>query len=100
MQCVLCNKDISASNKSSVCIKCKFDDNKMITYINVKRRYGLTEDEINGKGLFEIPTNSCGNVGRKFIIKDIEDLARKIYIDKPDTDKRKNKFFYNKLDLN
>lgn len=90
--CYNCNKEISTQNKSNICINCK--THKCITFTNVKKLYHLLEEEINNSNLFTISVKCNGTIGRKFLIRDIEKLAKNIYSKIDNKDKRKIKYLH------
>ena len=74
-QCVCCDKILSKNNTSGVCADCKSDETKVITTTNIKKIFGMTNKEIEDSDLYYFNVSGHGNVGRKFIVKDVEEYV-------------------------
>ena len=89
--CINCTEPITKNNKTGICYSCKTNKNITITFTLARTKFKLTESEIKNAGLFTIHTKVRGNSGRKYLIKDIESLAKKIINSLDPNDKRRTK---------
>ncbi|AYV81170.1 MAG: hypothetical protein Harvfovirus19_15 [Harvfovirus sp.] len=90
-ECINCCATLRKNNQTEICPKCKKDTTVTITFTNARKLYKLTESDIDDGNLYTINVNYHGSPGRKYLIKDIENLAKKIFDQLPNTDKRKIK---------
>jgi hypothetical protein len=91
--CAIAQKKREIENKSfNVCDICKYDTQTLINKTNVKRKYFLTDKELNNaniyKQTFKYKFDNCTRYLRSDINKLAEDLTR----DLPDNDRRKKAF--------
>ena len=87
MNCINCNALISSNSAYRICTKCKFDTNVMISETEAKRRFKLTRQELRNGNLFFIQFTINGNIGTKYLISEVRNLANRI-VNKLDTDDR------------
>jgi len=80
---------------SDLCGKCKFDTDITISTTNAKKKYRLTNEEIDSAGLFCFEVSMHGYGGYKYMIYDIVELAREIFAGIDDDDKRKQLYLEN-----
>lgn len=97
MECYNCEKSITKYNKKQLCRECTFDPTIVISLTDVKRKYKLTEKELEEAALFSITFQIHRNTGTKYIISEVEKLAEEITKDLEDTDKRKIAFLRQKI---
>ena len=90
MTCIACDKEIN--NLNDICVTCKFDPHIMISRTDAKRKYKLTDKEIKAEDLFCITFRIHGNIGTKYLISDIENLAHCLYLNLDNADKRKQAY--------
>lgn len=62
-------------NTSRVCTDCKSDKSKVMTTTNIKKIFGITNEDIEDSDLYYFNVSSYGNIGRKFIVKDVEEYV-------------------------
>ncbi|AYV82456.1 MAG: hypothetical protein Hyperionvirus1_35 [Hyperionvirus sp.] len=91
VQCINCNVTLRKNNLTKICPPCKNDDTVTITFTNARKLYKLTESDIDDAKLYAIKVNNRGTTGRKFLIKDIEILAKKVFDALPPDNKQKIK---------
>jgi len=89
MSCVGCKKPVSKRLVAEICVDCRFNQEIVMSTTEAKKRYMLTDNDIAKAKLFSISFNVHGNVGTKYLISEIEQLAYTLSKDLPDTDKRK-----------
>ena len=89
MNCVGCGKEISKRYVDEICVECRFDPLVVISTTEIKKKYRLTDDDINNADLFSITFNTHGNIGTKYLISEIEELVEKLVKDLPESDKKK-----------
>lgn len=91
MNCYSCDNLITDKNKTKyeLCKKCSFDPNIGITLTDVKKKYKLTEDELDDAELFCITFHSNGYSGTKYLIAEVEELAEELTKDLDNTDSRR-----------
>ena len=93
MRCNKCFKSISNTNSSGLCASCKSDPKITISTTNAKNMYGLTNEEIDNAKLFNFQIYVNGNMGSKYFIDDIEELAEYIHSCSDNSNnKRKNSY--------
>lgn len=94
MSCVSCNKFTTSFN--NICIKCSFDPTIVITYTDVKKKYKLTHDDLDGENLYSFNFIVHNNVGTKYLISEIETLAEKLTKDLHSDDKKRQAYLRQK----
>ena len=92
MKCINCPAEINDRCTYQICVNCKFDVTVMISQTEAKRIYKLTDKEIYDAKLFFIRFTVHHNVGTKYLITEIHELARKITDNLDASDKRKKAF--------
>jgi hypothetical protein len=79
MDCLCCYGKLPKTNKVRLCSKCKSDKTLLMSATNIKKIYGLTDEDLNSVDnnfhFFEFKYKCVS--GRRFIIKEIEDYVVK-----------------------
>lgn len=96
--CYICNVPIKSYWK--LCSSCNFDPEIMISTTEVKKRYKLTDDDLDNENLFFITFEVYHTTGTKYVAKEIHKLAKKITAKLPDNDKRKIAFLKQEAKMN
>lgn len=78
-----------------MCARCKSDTTILVSTTNAKKKYMLTQDEINDAGLYYCEITCMGTPGYKYLVYDIERLAESIFADIGSNDTRKLKYLEN-----
>lgn len=83
VDCFICNLSIKKSNKTGICLECKYDNKKTITASDVKKKYGLNDEDLNSEILnyFYIGCKKKNGKGRKFFVNEIEKYTKNIIDD-------------------
>lgn len=87
---------MSSKSLKNICVECKFNPNVVISHTEAKRKYKLTDEEIDSADLFFIQFKIHGNIGTKYLISEIETLADKLTKDIDLCDKRKQAYLKQK----
>lgn len=95
MNCYNCESNIGYK-KTTLCKQCTFDPNIVISTTEAKILYKLTNEEINNANLFKITFKVRGNIGTKYLRKDIRDLAVKLSKKLPFDNQQKQSQLLNK----
>jgi hypothetical protein len=90
-KCINCQKDLPKKHRHPFCQQCNGLPTFTISNKDALTEYRLTQKEIDDAKLYVIPASSYGHKGRKYMLKEIEELADKIYDALPDDDARKLK---------
>uniref|UniRef100_A0A6C0C7L3 Uncharacterized protein n=1 Tax=viral metagenome TaxID=1070528 RepID=A0A6C0C7L3_9ZZZZ len=98
MRCCCCFKLLRSKSISGICGKCKFDPSLTISTTNAKKKYKLTDDEIEDAWLYSFEVSINGHGGYKYLIYDIAELAKNIFAAIDDNDKRKQAYLKNTKD--
>ena len=98
--------NITKTTLSKICASCKFSDTKTMTATNLKRTFGLTNEDIEKSNLNYFDVNCRGNAGRKFIVSEIEEYVAKLIekgniklIDKKEKHDRQQIFMERKMEI-
>lgn len=94
-RCMGCIKPITKRNESGMCAQCKSNLTIMVSTTNAKKKYMLTQDEIDNAGLYYCTISCMGTPGYKYLVYDIEKLAEGIFADIGSNDARKQKYLEN-----
>ena len=92
MRCHKCFRSISNTNSSGLCASCKSNPNITISTTNAKNMYGLTNEEIDDAHIFNFEIYVNGNMGFKYFVDDIEELAEYVHSSSDSNSKRKNSY--------
>jgi hypothetical protein len=92
MTCINCETEISNRYDYKICSDCKYSDAVMISLTEAKRKYKLTDEEIDEAELFYIQFTVHRNLGTKFLISEIHELARKLTKNLDMSDKKRVAF--------
>ena len=95
MRCINCRISLDRYSSSGICYPCRSDANVMITTTNAKKKYMLTNQEINSADLYSCEISYKHAHGFKYLVKDIEMLAEEVFMDVDFNDKRKQKYLKN-----
>ena len=95
MRCRNCFSQIKKYITSEICNTCKLASNVTISTTNAKKKYALTNDEIDEANLFNYEIRYLHARGFKYLVIDIEELAEKIFATVDNNDKRKQKYLKN-----
>jgi len=78
-----------------ICSDCKFNPKVTISTTDAKKKYRLTNEEINDAELFNFSITYYRRTGYKYLLDDIRELAENIFAGIDDDDKRKQKYLEN-----
>uniref|UniRef100_A0A6C0CCM8 Uncharacterized protein n=1 Tax=viral metagenome TaxID=1070528 RepID=A0A6C0CCM8_9ZZZZ len=95
MRCRNCFESIPAYVRSELCDTCRWDSKVTISTTNAKKKYMLTNSEIEAANLFCYEISFRYAHGFKYLVMDIEELAEKVFATIDDNDKRKQKYLKN-----
>ena len=96
MNCISCNKEINSKSTKNICLDCRFDPDVMISYTDVKKKYKLTDDEIDSTKLFFVQFKIHGNIGTKYLRSEIEHLADELTKDLDPYNKKRQAYLKQK----
>lgn len=79
VKCKCCNVTVlTKGNISEVCSSCKSNKSLTITATNVKKTYGLSDEELDTNNFFSFDVKTRnGGYGRKFFVKEIDAYVAK-----------------------
>lgn len=87
--CYSCHTPISNRYTDKICKDCRFNPSITISATEAKRKYKLTDNQIDAADLFTIEFSSRFYSGTKYLIEEIEKLAKTQTDDLPANDKRR-----------
>ena len=87
--CICCSHEVKKTNDEGFCSSCRSNKDLTITTTNVKKIYGLTEEDLQDDSLHSFTVKCRQTVGRKYIISEIDDLVQDICANTDDPKKKK-----------
>ena len=76
MSCINCNT--TQSVYEDICKNCRYDPSVVICKSDAKKKYNLTESDLNDINLFSINFTVHRNIGTKYLVSELEQLAIKL----------------------